>query len=68
MGRPEHATAGTPSSVAEPFAHDAPGWNQATANETEQGTCVTLPERNTEVCSENAKTVTLAQPGLAPSK
>jgi hypothetical protein len=48
--------------------HDAPDWNQATANETEQGTRVTLPERNTEVCSEHAKTVTLTQPSVAPSK
>lgn len=63
---PAQDMTGTPSSVAEAFAVDVLGWNQVTAAETERGTCLTYPSRNTEFCSTNATTVTLVQDGVDP--
>lgn len=63
---PAQDMTGTPSSTAEAFAVEVLGWNQAAASETERGTCLTYPSRNTEFCSTDATTVTLVQDGVDP--
>jgi hypothetical protein len=62
---PAGDTAGTPSSVAEMFAREVLGWNQATAAEVDRGVCVATPTGRGESCWASSVAVTLTQPGVA---